>query len=47
MVPAWIGTIAFCTIQLLMIRHGSGVDIQDVPEADLEIFLNASYPCPE
>ncbi|KAI6083121.1 hypothetical protein F4821DRAFT_196842 [Hypoxylon rubiginosum] len=40
MVPAWIGTIAFCTIQLLMIRHGSGVDIQDVPEADLEIFLN-------
>ncbi|KAI1381994.1 hypothetical protein F4677DRAFT_11743 [Hypoxylon crocopeplum] len=40
MVPAWIGTIAFCIIQLLMVRHGSGLNISDVSPADLVEFLH-------
>ncbi|KAI1077724.1 hypothetical protein F5B20DRAFT_551142 [Whalleya microplaca] len=40
MVLAWLGTIALCAIQFLMIRHGSGLNIQDVPREDYKQFLD-------
>lgn len=42
MLFAWLGTISLCTIQLIMIRYGSGVNIWEVPEADLKEFLKVS-----
>ncbi|KAJ8120627.1 hypothetical protein ONZ43_g2712 [Nemania bipapillata] len=40
---AWLGTISLCTIQLLMLKHGGGVNIWEVPEHDLDEFLKASH----
>ncbi|KAI0019205.1 hypothetical protein F4780DRAFT_771391 [Xylariomycetidae sp. FL0641] len=40
MVLAWLGTIALCAIQLLMVRYGGGVNIHDVPETSLTEFLD-------
>ncbi|KAI8948668.1 hypothetical protein F4801DRAFT_581189 [Xylaria longipes] len=39
---AWLGTIALCTLQLLMLQHGAGLNIWEVPEHELKQFLKAS-----
>ncbi|KAK6953010.1 hypothetical protein Daesc_005307 [Daldinia eschscholtzii] len=36
---AWLGTICLCALQLLMMEHGGGVNIWDVPEDELKKFL--------
>ncbi|KAI0467436.1 hypothetical protein F4859DRAFT_494423 [Xylaria cf. heliscus] len=36
---AWLGTIALCTLQLLMLQHGAGLNIWDVPAHELKEFL--------
>ncbi|KAI1378314.1 hypothetical protein F4677DRAFT_390904 [Hypoxylon crocopeplum] len=39
MVLAWLGTIAFCVFQLVMVYYGAGVNVWDVPDDTLEEFL--------
>ncbi|KAI0439635.1 hypothetical protein F4803DRAFT_568217 [Xylaria telfairii] len=39
---AWLGTIVLCTLQLLMLQHGAGLNIWEVPEYELKEFLKAS-----
>ncbi|KAG4222902.1 hypothetical protein PC116_g28625 [Phytophthora cactorum] len=39
---AWLGTICLCALQLLMMEHGGGVNIWDVPEDELKKFLEVS-----
>ncbi|KAI0097211.1 hypothetical protein GGR51DRAFT_541864 [Nemania sp. FL0031] len=36
---AWLGTIALCTLQLLMLQHGGGVNIWEVPDNELKVYL--------
>ncbi|KAI1469521.1 uncharacterized protein F4812DRAFT_458057 [Daldinia caldariorum] len=36
---AWMGTICLCALQLLMMKHGGGVNIWDVPNDELKRFL--------
>ncbi|KAI1774295.1 hypothetical protein F4818DRAFT_419525 [Hypoxylon cercidicola] len=38
MFVAWLGTIALCALQLVMMRYGAGVNVWDVPQAELEQF---------
>ena len=39
MLPAWMGTIVFSTLMLLMERHGGGVHIEDLPPAEVDQYL--------
>ncbi|KAI2630908.1 hypothetical protein GGR54DRAFT_176157 [Hypoxylon sp. NC1633] len=39
MFVAWLGTIALCTMQLVMVDYGAGVNIWDVPPGKLSEFL--------
>ncbi|TRX89767.1 hypothetical protein FHL15_009357 [Xylaria flabelliformis] len=41
MLLAWLGTIALCTLQLIMLQHGAGLNIWEVPENELKEFLKA------
>ncbi|KAI0392137.1 hypothetical protein F5Y17DRAFT_460194 [Xylariaceae sp. FL0594] len=36
---AWIGTIILCLFQVLMIQHGAGLNIWDVPKDELDQYL--------
>lgn len=36
---AWLGTIGLCALQLVMMHYGGGVNVWDVPEGELEKFL--------
>ncbi|KAI0169864.1 hypothetical protein GGR52DRAFT_573915 [Hypoxylon sp. FL1284] len=38
MFVAWLGTITLCAFQLVMMRHGAGVNVWEVPKGDLERF---------
>jgi hypothetical protein len=42
MLLAWLGTITLCAIQLVMMQHGAGVNVWDVPKEELREFLKAS-----
>jgi hypothetical protein len=42
MLPAWMGTIVFSTLMLLMERHGGGVHVEDLPPAELDQYLIVS-----
>ncbi|KAI0552418.1 hypothetical protein F4679DRAFT_88648 [Xylaria curta] len=39
MLLAWLGTIALCTLQLIMLQHGAGLNIWEVPKHELKEFL--------
>ncbi|GAP91807.1 putative integral membrane protein [Rosellinia necatrix] len=36
---AWLGTVSLCTLQLIMIQYGAGVNIWEVPEPTLKEYL--------
>ena len=38
MLVALIATIALCVMQFLMLQHGAGVDISNVPDAEFKKF---------
>lgn len=39
---SWLGTITLCSMQLVMMRFGAGVNVWEVPEDDLKQFLKVS-----
>ncbi|KAI0204017.1 hypothetical protein F4808DRAFT_414507 [Astrocystis sublimbata] len=39
MFVAWLGTIALCALQLIMLQHGAGLNIWELPKRELMQFL--------
>ena len=43
---AWVGNNVLCALQLVWLRYGAGVNVEDVPREDLTQFLKVSLTFP-
>ena len=47
MLIAWAATVVLCSLLILTVKYGAGLNIWDVPEADYKQFVKVSrklYP---